>query len=41
MMLVNRQKIQEALTADFSSPPHQLADLVECLGVAGRAHYVA
>ncbi|MDD0843481.1 aldehyde dehydrogenase family protein [Pseudomonas sp. Gutcm_11s] len=41
MMLVNRQKIQEAIAADFSSHPRQFADLVECLGVAGRAQYVA
>lgn len=41
MMLVNRQKIQEAIAADFSSHPRQFSDLVECLGVAGRAQYVA
>ncbi|WP_339490849.1 aldehyde dehydrogenase family protein [Pseudomonas sp. EL_65y_Pfl2_R95] len=41
MMLVNRVKIQEALAADFSSHPRQFADLVECLGVAGRAQHVA
>lgn len=41
MMLVNRLKIQKAIAADFSSHPRQFADLVECLGVAGRAQYVA
>ncbi|MCY1339738.1 Coniferyl aldehyde dehydrogenase [compost metagenome] len=41
MMLVNRHKIQEALAADFSSHPRQLADLVECLGIAGRVQYAA
>jgi coniferyl-aldehyde dehydrogenase len=41
MMLVNRHKIQEAIAADFSAHPRQFADLVECLGVAGRAQYAA
>lgn len=41
MMVTNRVKIQDAVAADFSSHPRQFADLVECLGVAGRAQYVA
>ncbi|HDZ57277.1 MAG TPA: aldehyde dehydrogenase family protein [Pseudomonas xinjiangensis] len=41
MMLAHRSRIQEALAADFGSHPPQFADLVECLGVAGRAHFVA
>jgi coniferyl-aldehyde dehydrogenase len=41
MMLVNREKIQQAIAADFASHPRQFADLVECLGVAGRAQYAA
>ncbi|NRH27143.1 aldehyde dehydrogenase family protein [Pseudomonas sp. MS19] len=41
MMISNRLKIQQALVADFGSHPSQFADLVECLGVAGRVQYVA
>ncbi|PRB76510.1 aldehyde dehydrogenase family protein [Pseudomonas sp. MYb185] len=41
MMLSNRTRIQEAVAADFGSHPKQFSDLVECLGVAGRAQYVA
>lgn len=41
MLVSNRQRIQEALAADFGSHPTQFADLVECLGVAGRVQYVA
>lgn len=41
MMLINRQKIQEAIATDFSSHPRQLADLVECLNIAGRVQYAA
>lgn len=41
MMLTHRSKIQEAVAADFCSHPTQLADLVECLGIAGRAQFVA
>ncbi|WP_256352116.1 aldehyde dehydrogenase family protein [Pseudomonas yamanorum] len=41
MMLDNRYKIQQALAADFGSHPTQFADMVECLGVAGRVQYVA
>jgi coniferyl-aldehyde dehydrogenase len=41
MMVSNRQRIQEALAADFGAHPTQFSDLVECLGVAGRAQYVA
>ncbi|MEN8246428.1 MAG: aldehyde dehydrogenase family protein [Thermodesulfobacteriota bacterium] len=41
MMIQYRTKIHEALDADFHGHPTQFADLVECLGVAGRAGYVA
>lgn len=41
MMLTNRQKIQEAVAADFSSHPRQLSDMVECLNIAGRVQYAA
>ncbi len=41
MMVSNRQRIQQALAADFGAHPTQFADLVECLGVAGRVQYVA
>ena len=41
MMLTNRIKIQEAVATDFGGHPPQFADLVECLGVAGRARFVA
>lgn len=41
MMLSYRTKIQEAVAADFDSHPKQFSDLVECLGVAGRAKFVA
>lgn len=41
MMIINRLKIQQAVAADFGSHPTQFADLVECLGVAGRVQYVA
>ncbi|MCG2750340.1 MAG: aldehyde dehydrogenase family protein [Desulfobacteraceae bacterium] len=41
MMLRNRIRIQEAMVADFGCHPAQFSDLVECLGVAGRAGFVA
>ena len=41
MLLANRTRIQEAIASDFGSHPRQFADLVECLGVAGRAQYAA
>ncbi|MFT6429469.1 MAG: coniferyl-aldehyde dehydrogenase [Halopseudomonas sp.] len=41
MMLSYRIRIQEALAADFSSHPTQFSDLVECLGIAGRAKFVS
>lgn len=41
MMLAYRTRIQDAVAADFGSHPTQFSDLVECLGVAGRAGFVA
>lgn len=41
MMLSYRGKIQQALVSDFGAHPTPFADLVECLGVAGRAQFVA
>ncbi|GGD06553.1 aldehyde dehydrogenase family protein [Halopseudomonas salina] len=41
MMLNYRIRIQEAVASDFGSHPAQFSDLVECLGVAGRAKFVA
>lgn len=41
MMLAHRSKIQDAVASDFGSHPTQFADMVECLGIAGRAQFVA
>ena len=41
MMVSNRQQIRDAMTADFAVHPELFSDLVECLGVAGRAVYAA
>jgi len=41
MMLGNRTEIQEALSADFGVHPPLASDLIEVLGVAGRAVYAA
>ena len=40
MVLANRDAIREALTEDFGNHPNATSDMVECLGVAGRAAYV-
>ena len=40
MMLANREQISAALSADFGSHPVPASDLIEVLGVVGRAHYV-
>ena len=41
MMVGHRTEIQEALSADFGVHPPLAADLIEVLGVAGRAAYAA
>jgi acyl-CoA reductase-like NAD-dependent aldehyde dehydrogenase len=41
MMMAHRMQIQEALSADFGVHPTLASDLIECLGVAGRAVYAA
>jgi coniferyl-aldehyde dehydrogenase len=41
MVVANRMAIREALAADFGSHPPLFADLVEVLGMAGRAAFVA
>ena len=40
MMLANRERISEALRTDFGAHPAPAADLIETLGVVGRAQYV-
>jgi coniferyl-aldehyde dehydrogenase len=40
MVLANRDAIREALTKDFGSHPTAATDMIEVLGVAGRAAYV-
>jgi coniferyl-aldehyde dehydrogenase len=40
MVLANRDGIQEAMSKDFGTHPTALTDMVEVLGVAGRAAYV-
>ena len=40
MMAANRLRIREALASDFGCHPAPAADLIEVLGVIGRAHYV-
>lgn len=40
MLLSNRDAIREALSKDFGSHPTATTDMVEILGVAGRAAYV-
>ncbi|KFY29995.1 hypothetical protein V494_08337 [Pseudogymnoascus sp. VKM F-4513 (FW-928)] len=40
MLLANRDAIREALVKDFGAHPTTATDLVEILGVAGRAAYV-
>src|SRR4051812_28496852 len=41
MVLGHRTQIQEAMSADFGVHPTQATDLIEVLGVAGRAEYAA
>ena len=40
MMLSNRERISAALSSDFGSHPVPASDLIEVLGVVGRAAYV-
>ena len=40
MMMANRVKIGDALIADFGAHPRPASDLIEVLGVVGRAQYV-
>ena len=40
MMLANRERISEALAKDFGAHPAPASDLIEVLGVVGRAQYV-
>jgi coniferyl-aldehyde dehydrogenase len=40
MVLSNRDAIRESLNKDFGSHPQAITDMVEVLGVAGRAAYV-
>ena len=40
MMLAHREAIGDALIADFNAHPRPASDLVEVLGVVGRARYV-
>ena len=40
MMMANREKIGDALIADFGAHPRPASDLIEWLGVVGRAQYV-
>lgn len=39
MMMSNRDRIREAMSADFAVHPELFTDLIETLGVAGRAAY--
>ncbi len=39
MMMANRERIRAALSADFGVHPEAASDLIEVLGVAGRAAY--
>lgn len=41
MVLANRLAIREAISQDFGSHPPLFADMVETLGMAGRAAYVS
>lgn len=40
MMLTNRERISAALSSDFGAHPVPASDLIEVLGVVGRAGYV-
>ena len=39
MIMANRDRIREAMSDDFAVHPALFSDLIECLGVAGRAAY--
>jgi coniferyl-aldehyde dehydrogenase len=39
MMMSNRDRIRQAMSEDFAVHPELFTDLIECLGVAGRAAY--
>ena len=39
MMLTNRDRIRAAMSSDFAVHPELFTDLIECLGIAGRAAY--
>ena len=40
MMTTNRERISAAVASDFGAHPVPASDLIEVLGVIGRAHYV-
>ncbi len=40
MMLANRERIGDALISDFGAHPRPASDMIEVLGVLGRAQYV-
>ena len=40
MMVANRERIGDALNADFGNHPKGASDLIEVLGIVGRAQYV-
>jgi coniferyl-aldehyde dehydrogenase len=39
MMMSNRDRIRQAMSDDFAVHPELFTDLIECLGIAGRAAY--
>lgn len=39
MMMSNRQRIREAMSADFAVHPELFSDLIECVGIPSRAAY--
>ncbi|MDQ2753953.1 MAG: aldehyde dehydrogenase family protein [Actinomycetota bacterium] len=39
MMMSNRQRIREAMSADFAVHPELFSDLIECVGIPSRAMY--
>jgi coniferyl-aldehyde dehydrogenase len=39
MVMANRDRIREAMSSDFAVHPELFTDLIECLGIAGRAAY--
>ena len=40
MLVSNRERIGDALSSDFGNHPRGASDLIEMLGIAGRAQYV-